>query len=135
MKKGLKRAGIIIAGVILVFGVIVFVMFQKMTSKTEEAVANQKNVEIDMNAVKDGVYEGSGDGGMVQVEVEVEVKDHVIAAIHLLKHENGEGKPAEAMLDEMVKQNTDDVDMVSGATISSKTIRNAVNQALQKGLE
>ena len=37
------------------------------------------------------------------------------------------------MLDEMVKNNTYDVDCVSGATASGKTIRNAVNKALQKG--
>ena len=39
------------------------------------------------------------------------------------------------MIDEMVKNNTDDVDIVSGATTSSKTIRDAVNVALQCGLE
>lgn len=72
---------------------------------------------------------------MVQVEVEVEVKDHKIVNINLLKHECGTGKPAESILDEMVKNNTDDVDVVSGATVSSKTLRNAVNKALQSGLE
>ena len=43
--------------------------------------------------------------------------------------------PAEAMLEEMIKANTDDVDAVSGATCSSHTIRNAVNNALQEGLK
>ena len=37
--------------------------------------------------------------------------------------------------EKQVRQNTDDVDAVSGATISSQTIRNAVNRALQQGLE
>ena len=135
MKNGRKKAGMILAGVILVFGVLIFAMFQNINRKTEEALANQKNVEIDMNAVKDGTYQGSSDGGMVQVEVEVEVKGHAITQIRLLRHDNGKGKAAEAMLDEMIKQNTDNVDAVSGATASSKTIRNAVNQALQKGME
>lgn len=35
----------------------------------------------------------------------------------------------------MVQNNTDNVDAVSGATASSATIRNAVNKALQSGLE
>ena len=135
MKKGIKRAGVILAGVVVVFGILVFVMFQKMSHQTEAALAKQENVTIDMSQVKDGIYEGSSDGGLVKVEVEVEVKDHTITAIHLLRHDNGKGKPAEAMLDDMVAQNTDDVDAVSGATASSKTIRNAVNKALQKGLE
>ena len=55
--------------------------------------------------------------------------------INLLKHQCGTGKPAEVIIDDMVKKNTDDVDSVSGATASSKTIRNAVNKALQCGLE
>lgn len=120
---------------VIILGILFFVMFQGMMKKSEEALNNQVNVAIDMNQVKDGTYKASSDGGMVKVEVEVTVKDHQITNINLLKHENGKGKPAEAMLDEMVIQNTDDVDCVTGATGSSKTIRNAVNKALQQGLE
>lgn len=120
---------------VIILGIIFFVMFQGMMKKSEEALNKQVNVAIDMNQVKDGTYKASSDGGMVKVEVEVTVKDHQITNINLLKHENGKGKPAEAMLDEMVAQNTDDVDCVTGATGSSKTIRNAVNKALQQGLE
>ena len=75
----------------------------------------------------------SSDAGLVEAEVEVEVKDHKIVKINLLKHKCGKGKAAESTMKEMVKKNTDNVDGVSGATASSKTIRNAVNQALQKG--
>ena len=97
-------------------------------------MSKQHNVEIDMAQVKDGTYEGESDGGMVKVKVSVEVKDHKIAAINLIEHKNGKGKPAEAIIPEMIKKNTDNVDAVSGATGSSRTIRNAVNVALQKGL-
>lgn len=100
-----------------------------------QVLDKQVNTEIDMEQVADGTYTGSSDGGLVKVEVEVEVKDHKIVNINLLKHECGTGKPAESMLEEMVKKNTDDVDYVSGATASSRTIRNAVNQALQSGVE
>lgn len=131
MKKIVKRVGIICVIFILIFGTMIFFLF----TKTQDAVEKQVNVEIDMNLVADGIYTGSSDGGLVQVEVEVEVKDHAIQNITLVKHANGKGKPAEAMLDEMVKENTDNVDEVSGATVSSKTIRNAVNNALQQGLE
>ena len=105
-----------------------------MKKKVEEAMKNQVNVDIDMSKVEDGTYEGNSDGGMVKVEVKVEVKDHKITSIELVKHQNGKGKPAESMIDDMVKENTYDVDCVSGATTSSKTIKNAVNNALQKGL-
>lgn len=54
--------------------------------------------------------------------------------IQLLRHENGKGAPAEAMLPEMLRQNTSEVDIVSGATMSSKAIRAAVRDALAKGV-
>lgn len=131
MKKKLKIALIVVVVIVLLFAA----MFVAMGKKANEALDKQVNVEIDMEKVADGVYKGSSDGGMVKVEVEVEVKDHKIVNINLLKHECGTGKPAESMLDEMIKNNTDDVDAVSGATTSSKTLRNAVNKALQSGLE
>ena len=38
------------------------------------------------------------------------------------------------MLPEMLRQNTSEVDTVSGATLSSKVIRAAVRDALAKGI-
>ena len=114
--------------------VLMGVMFGIMTIQTKQAVAKQVNVPIDMNQVADGFYEGSSDGGLVQVQVIVEVKDHQIKSIEILKHENGKGKPAEIITDDMVAKNTYDVDAISGATTSSQTIINAVNMALQKGI-
>ncbi len=130
MKKAIKIVGSIVAAIVILFGVFILIMNQK----AKEAMSKQHNVEIDMAQVKDGTYEGESDGGMVKVKVSVEVKDHKIAAINLIEHKNGKGKPAEAIIPEMIKKNTDNVDAVSGATGSSRTIRNAVNVALQKGL-
>lgn len=132
--KRKKRIGIILV-VVIVVALFLFLAFQQMSKMTNVALAKQVNEAIDMSQVADGTYLGSSDGGMVKVEVEVVIENHEIVTINLLKHENGQGKPAEAILDEMVRQNTDDVDAVSGATISSQTIRNAVNRALQQGLE
>ena len=131
MNKILKRILIIVSVFVLFMVAMVVVMFVK----TGRQLSKQVNVEIDMEQVEDGIYRGSSDGGLVKVEVEVEVKEHKIVNINLLKHECGTGKPAESMIDEMVKNNTYDVDCVSGATASSKTIRNAVNKALQSGLK
>ncbi len=135
MKRKRKTGLIVVAAVMVLLVMFVVIMFGAMGKVTKEAMDKQVNVEIDMEQVADGIYKGSSDGGMVKVEVEVEVKDHKIANINLLKHECGTGKPAESILNEMIKNNTDDVDAVSGATTSSKTIRNAVNKALQSGLQ
>lgn len=86
-----------------------------------------------ISAVEDGIYEGEVETALVKVTVLVTVADHQIRDIQLTRHENGRGTPAEAMLAEMVRQNTSEVDTVSGATMSSKTIRAAVRNALAKG--
>lgn len=127
----MKALKIIAVSLVIVLGAMFIII--GVTCKT--AMEKQVNAKVDMNQVKDGSYFGSSDGGLVKVEVEVTVENHKITKIDLLKHQNGKGKPAEATLDEMIKANTDDVDAVSGATYSSKTIRNAVNKALQEGMK
>lgn len=131
MKKSIKRV-LVVIGVIVVF---IAIMIGGILIKTKQALDKQVNEKIDMTKVPDGIYAGESDGGLVQVEVEVEVKNHNIVNINLLKHECGKGKPAESMIDEMIKNNTDDVDCVSGATASGRTIRNAVNKALSKSYD
>lgn len=83
--------------------------------------------------VADGTYEGTAETPLVKVTVEVTVQKHALREIRLLRHENGQGAPAEAMLPEMLSRNTSKVDSVSGATLSSKAIRAAVRNALAKG--
>ena len=83
--------------------------------------------------VADGTYEGTVETPLVKVTVEVTVQKHALREIRLLRHENGQGAPAEAMLPEMLSRNTSEVDSVSGATLSSKAIRAAVRNALAKG--
>ena len=90
--------------------------------------------EIDLTKVDDGVYEGQCDTGVVRARVQVTVRDHQMESIALLEHENGKGTPAEAILDQMVQNQTTAVDAVSGATCSSKVIRKAVENALAAGL-
>ena len=84
--------------------------------------------------VADGTFEGTAETPLVKVTVEVTVQDHAIREIKLLRHENGQGAPAEAMLPEMLSRNTSEVDTISGATLSGKAIRAAVRDALAKGL-
>lgn len=117
-------------GIVVIGGVAFTITGKQM----EKKIAKQVNVVIDMDKVSDGTYEGESDAGIIKVKVRVEVKEHKITNVEILEHDDGMGGPAEAMVDDMVAENTDDVDLVSGATMSSKTIRNAVNIALQKGL-
>jgi len=85
---------------------------------------------LDMQAVEDGNYSGNEDGGIVEVTVDVTVKDHKITNITIVKHENGKGKPAEVIVNDIIKNNSVEVDAISGATYSSDVIKKAVYNAL-----
>ena len=102
MKKKIKRILIVVATAVILFAAVIAIKFDTMKKASRELLDNQINTEINMEQVADGTYTGSSDGGLVKVEVEVEVKDHKIVNINLLKHECGKGKPAESMLDDMV---------------------------------
>lgn len=90
--------------------------------------------DIDLRQVAGGTYEGRCDTGVVNAGVRVTVEDHILTDIELTEHQNGRGTPAEAILEEMLREQATDVDAVSGATCSSKVIRKAVEEALAKGL-
>ena len=51
----------------------------------------------------------------------------------LLEHQTGLGGKAEAIIDQVIQNQSLEVDAVSGATTSSKTILKAIENALQSG--
>ena len=90
---------------------------------------------VNVAEVGDGVYIGNMDTTLVKVTVEVSISDHRITDIRLLRHINGQGQNAEKIIDDMLIMNTTDVEIVSGATMSSKVIIAAVKDALIKGVK
>lgn len=61
------------------------------------------------------------------------VKKERLESIEILRHENGKGKKAEAIVDDMVRNNDSEVELASRATVSSICIRSAVRNALAQG--
>ena len=122
-----KVVGFIAAG--LVVGAVI--LFGSLGSQMKNLVFT----EIDMSEIGDGIYQGSAETSLVKVEVEIEVQSHEIIRVDLLKHDNGLGAKAEAIVDDIISENTYEVDEISGATMSSQVIKSAVNDALVKGRE
>lgn len=89
-----------------------------------------------VHAYKDGVYQGEGKGRESTIQVEVTVKDQKVADIKVLKQGETEmifGMAIEQLKPEIIEHNgTKGVDTVGGATMSSKGIIAAVNDALSK---
>lgn len=102
-----------------------------LTASMKKRLAKIENEDIDMETVEDGIFEGHSELDLVKVDVKVLVKNHKLIKVELLRHECGLGHPADVIVDKMVEQNTWDVDAVSGATVSSGVIKNAVNRALR----
>ena len=79
----------------------------------------------------DGVYEGE----YSFIKVQAAVKDGRMTDIKMLHHGGG-GKEYAGMvtplLAEMVKKQSTGVDAVTGATVSSRNLTNAVKDALEK---
>ena len=123
--------------VLILFILILVVSCTAMMNKEMEKAKNELMLVEDpyLSKVEDGIYRGKVETMLVKAEVEVSVKNHKIISISIIKHENGKGKPGEAIVDAMIKSNTPDVELVSGATMSSLVIRSAVIDALENGIK
>ena len=123
--------------VLILFILILVVSCTAMMNKEMEKEKNELMLveDPDLSKVEDGIYRGKVETMLVKAEVEVSVKNHKIISISIIKHDNGKGKPAEAIIDDIVKDNSTDVELIAGATMSSLVIRAAVIDAVNKGIK
>ncbi len=88
-------------------------------------------VRAEGNRLKDGEYKGK----YSFVEVEVTIENGRISEIKMLEHGGGGKEYAdmvEPLIDEIVREQSTEVDAVTGATISSDNLKKAVDEALKK---
>lgn len=111
-------------------GVIAGSAYMKKVSDYKKKVSALVINDVDLCAIKDGKYIGEYKADLVEAKVEVEIKDHKYQGIKLLEHKNGRGKPAEIIPSKVVEAQSLNVDTVSGATMSSKVILQAIQNAL-----
>lgn len=123
--------------VLILFILIIVVSCTAMMNKEMEKAKNELMLveDPDLSKVEDGTYKGKVETMLVKVELEVSVKNHKIISISIIKHDNGKGKPAEAIIDDIVKDNSTDVELIAGATMSSLVIRAAVIDAVTNGIK
>jgi uncharacterized protein with FMN-binding domain len=88
--------------------------------------------EINLTQIEDGKYIGRYEVFPVAVEVEVAILDHKISKIKIIEHENGQGGPAEVIIDKVIEKQSLEVDVIAGATYSSKVILKAIEDALDR---
>lgn len=84
----------------------------------------------DLAALADGTYAGSCDVDVIGAEVAVTLEGGRIADVRIVAHKTERGQAAERIAADMVRAGRIDVDVVTGATNSSKVIEQAAANAL-----
>lgn len=130
-KKTLKKLGEITILLLFIYGLTELACNQIYQNKVENILIE----EVDLSKVSDGIYIGECSVDYIRAKVEVEVKAHQIVNIELLEHINERGEKAESIIDKIIEQQSIDVDAVTSATNSSKVIKQAVENALLKGMK
>lgn len=131
----MKKVLITVLTAVLVISGIVGVKYLTSVNDYKDKVASLNISNVDLSKIPDGTYTGSYGVTFVEAEVKVTVKDHKITKIDLVKHKNGKGASAEVITDSVVKAQSLDVDMVTGATSSSKVILKSIEKALNSATE
>ncbi len=126
---------------VTVIAIICFVVFSVLItggiiicgniSKNFKILENENFDNYNLSDVEDGEYLGSFHVFPLSAEVKVTIKNQEITKIDILKHENGKGEAAEAITENVITEQTLDVDAVTGATYSCKVILLAIQDALE----
>lgn len=132
MKKKYVILLAVLAGFVIL-GLAGLEVYSRMEANLE-GLADLTIPNVDLSQAKDGVYTGSYSAFPVAVELEVTIVNHAITDIVLRKHQNGQGADAEVIPARVIEAQSLDVDIVSGATYSSKVILKAIEAALKEAV-
>lgn len=87
------------------------------------------------NGMKDGKYIGEGEGKGGKIKAEVTIKDGKIKDVKVIEQHETEGiweEPAKEIIKNVIETNSANVDAVTGATLTSKGLIDAIKDALSK---
>jgi uncharacterized protein with FMN-binding domain len=115
----------------LIIGGIFLGLYLKTVKDYQDKIKNTTIGEVDISKLSDGIYTGDYDIGFIYAQVEVTVISGKITKIILLRHDNDRGTIAEDITNTVIREQSLQVEAVSGATNSSKTILKAIENALK----
>ncbi len=124
----------ICAGAIIV-GTVFLAQYIPLLEAYRKTIEELVIEEVDLALVQDGTFAGSFGAGFVEADVRVLVHDHRIVSIDLYRHQHGRGEKAEAVVGHAIQAQSLEVDLITGATSSSKVILKAIENALRKGIQ
>ncbi|SLM32353.1 conserved exported hypothetical protein [Desulfamplus magnetovallimortis] len=117
----------------IIFCVSVFIALSGCSlMKYKKKIASTEIEKINLESIKDGEYEGFYDVYYLNARVAVKVEDNKIVSIELIEHKY-DRYSGEPMIQQVLDNQSLDVDAISGATNSCKTVLKAIEIALSKG--
>lgn len=119
--------------VILIIFLVFLLLFITGKIVMGNMIKNVQQISVsmpDLSDVQDGNYVGEYSITPVYVQVDVFINNHQITDIVIMQHDNGLGSAAESIVNDVIEQQSLDIDAVSGATVSSKCILKAVENAI-----
>lgn len=131
MDKRVIKVLAVILGIVAVL-IIGFSIMATILSKDLRAVKELKYANIDLATIPNGEYYGEYKVNPISVKLNVNVENGKITQIDLLEHRNGKGRPAEAIIPLIIKEQRIDVSAISGATYSSNIIKEAIEIELKQ---
>ena len=121
--------------VLLGFLIVIIIVGASMWIKLNQNMNTIKEIpieDIDFTVYEDGIYEGLYYyEDQIGAKVEVHIEDGNIRNIVLIEHVYGLGQKAESIIDEVILEQSLDVDYISGASTSSKVILLAIDDAMK----
>ena len=125
----MERSQKIIIFTICVFFTLMTLLFILMNNIVKQA--NDLLIKTpDLTDISNGDYIGEYSVAPVRVKVSVTIADHEITGIKILEHDNGLGSAAESIVNDIVAAQSLETDAISGATVSSRCILKAVENAI-----
>lgn len=107
----------------------------KISNLAKESISSIEIENLDLSSVKDGTYIGQYYSNPCAAKLKVTVKNHKIKDIEILEHQKGLGGKAESILDDVIENQSLNVDTVSGATLSSKVLLKSIENAIIEGVK
>lgn len=128
---------IIAALVIMVISVAIFMVTVYPKIKEQADVRKMAINDIPLSDIVDGTFRGDFNYGDFTYEVEVIVQEHVIKDIKILENRQDSeyARKATAVVNNVLKAQSLNVDVVTGATTTSKALLKAIENALAKGFQ
>lgn len=126
MKKLLKIILIVFVCIIIFGGGFLFYL-----SRGLNTVNNLQINDIDLSSVEDGQYTGLYEEGRFTNRIEVKVKDNEIKQLSVIEDVSfARPEVVDELFSRIIEKQTLDIDVLSGATVTSKAYLKAIENAL-----